>query len=389
MFGGGTNGYPFVARIGSALHARYVRLSLDDMQYMHLSKVEIYVRSEFVVLIDYLERFDIPYQQISRIIGSYKLTKSDTSQTNAIVGIRIDYSGRFGNLLIQYINVIQLAERTGLKYIMLGRHELLDLKMEFTLNGIRISPPDQPLPPDGMLLTGEFFNSDDFVPVLSPFLRFLPQDEVDSSRVVHNYLVPYVLTGIPVDGEQHFEDELTIHIRSGDVFKSDDPVTYGYRQPPLSFYILVIERMQKAGRINKVRLVFEDRGNPCVDALSIWLADQLIPCRIQNASLREDMSALVNAPHLVFGHGTFGYGACRLSRKIKTVHFFAPQLGGSYECMPNIEEVYRVWDMEDKYIKAFEYGKPFGPEEGWRRTPAMMNTMITYPEEWLRIERLR
>jgi hypothetical protein len=101
------------------------------------------------------------------------------------------------------------------------------------------------------------------------------------------------------------------------------------------------------------------------------------------------MSALIDAPHLVFGHGTFGYAACRLSKRIETVHFFQPELGGAYGAIPTIEEVFAVSDARGEYIKAFEYGKPFGPSDGWRNTPEMRTRMLTYPGEFLHIEELK
>ncbi len=319
----------------------------------------------------------------------YVLERAENAVSYEIVGLKINRCGRFGNLLHQSINVIRLAKRTGLKIIQLGYHELLDVKTAFTLQGITFLPSQASLPADGAFISGDFFNTDDFMPVLQPFLRFRPEDELEFTNIAHDFVRLHMLTGIPIPGESHPADELTIHIRAGDIFSSDHPEAgLCYRQPPLSFYILVISRMRDDGRINKVRLVFEDRGNPCVDALEIWLEQQSIPYRVTSGSLHQDMSALVDAPHLVFGYGTFGYAACRLSKTIETVHFFEPELGGRYEYIPTIGEVFVVSDRAGKYSKAWTYGEPFDAKDAWHNTPELRALMLDYPIDWLKVEEL-
>ena len=132
-------------------------------------------------------------------------------------------------------------------------------------------------------------------------------------------------------------------------------------------------------------MVFEDRGNPCVDALETWLRDQGITTRLQCGSLHQDMSALIDAPHLVLGHGTFGYAACRLSRRVKTLHYFEPELGGAYGSIGVIDQVFSVSDARGGYFKAYEYAKPFCDNEGWFNTAEDRALMLSYPVEALSI----
>lgn len=388
VFGARGQGKPLELHIGSRLAVRYVRLSLDDRQSLHLAQVEVLSRKSLLAASAFCHRWGLERLRSLRTQSHYTFEQNALSRHNEVVGLRIDYKGRFGNLLHQYINAILIARRAGLRYVQLHRHELLDVKASFVEEGITFLPVDARLPINGIFLAGEFFNADDLAPVLGPFLRFTPEDEREITAIVQNIIVPNMLTRVPLPDERHYDDELTIHLRSGDIFEADHPVVFGYRQPPLSFYILIIERMMREGIIAKVRLVFQDRGNPCIDALGSWLADHAIPTREQCGSLHEDVSALVNAPHLVFGHGTFGYAAARLSRCIKTLHFFAPQLGGSYGDIPTIERVFEVTDAAGLYIKAFEWGKPFGPDEGWRNTPEMRATMLGYPIESLKIREI-
>jgi hypothetical protein len=264
-----------------------------------------------------------------------------------------------------------------LKIIQLGYHELFDIRNPCLEDGITYLPMADDLPSSGAFLSGIFFDSTDFEPVLSPFLVFEPQDEIDHSEVAQNILRKHLLTNVPFHLSDHLDDELVIHIRSGDIFVGDEPVSSWYRQPPLSFYQHVINKMRADGRIKRVRLVYEDEGNPCIEALRDWLRTEDIPFRIQSGSLAEDLAVLIDAPHLVFGHGTFGYAVCRLSKHIQTLHFFSPELGGRYEYMPQIAEVYRVDDVAGNYIKGGVWG---GPDQGeWHNTPEQRALMISYP----------
>jgi hypothetical protein len=131
-----------------------------------------------------------------------------------------------------------------------------------------------------------------------------------------------------------------------------------------------------AGSIDRVRLVFEDRGNPCVDTLEQFLVAEGIPFRTQSGTLWEDLSALVDAPHLVFGFGTFGYSVCRLSTQVETVHYFAPEHGGIYAAIPGIGRVFAVHDRRGEYIKPGE----------WRNTPEQLEMMVSYPADALTFE---
>ena len=388
LFGARGRGRPLELHLGGHLEGRYVRLSLDSKESLHLAQVEVLVSPKALAVSAFCHKFGLERLRSRATQSPYAFEQNAQSRHHDVVGLRIDYKGRFGNLLHQYINAILIARRTCLRYVQLQRHELLDVRAPFVEEGITFLPVDSSLPINGIFLTGEFFNADDFVPLLGPFLRFTAEAEREITAIVQTIIVPHMLTRVPLPDERHFDDEVTIHIRSGDIFEADHPVVYGYRQPPLSFYVLVIERMMREGLVTRVRLVFQDRGNPCVDALCAWLDERAIPTREQCGSLHEDVSALVDAPHLVFGHGTFGYAAARLSRRVRTLHFFAPQLGGSYGDIPTIERVFEVTDIAGRYIKAFEYGKPFGPNEGWRNTPEMRATMLDYPIEALEVREI-
>ena len=384
-FGCRREGHPFELRIGSELRARYIRVSLMERQYLHLSQVQVLVRRQHAALSRFrrqhaLAQFDDRSTDFGR---PYGIEIPTGALCHSIVGLKTTHAGRFGNLLHQYTHMIQLARSTGLSYVQLGQHEILAVRHAFEVDGITFLPPEASLPNVGAFITGSFFDSTPFVPLLSCFLRFGPEEEAMHTEIAQRFVRPHLLTGLPVPGEQHFNDELTIHIRSGDLFVGDQAGNRAYRQPPLSFYTLVIRRMRAEGRISRVRLVFEDRGNPCIDALDAWLRAEGIAFRVQSGTLRSDLSALLDAPHLVFGYGTFGYAICRMSTRVQTLHFFAPELGGCYAHIPAISEVVRVSDREHGYIAAGEVGAASGE---WSNTPEQRYAMLTYPEASLKAE---
>ncbi len=387
-FGGRGHGRPLALWLGGDVRARYLRLSLGERQPLHLAQVEVFARPELVALEAYARRHGLAgFTPRSTDFGRpYGLAAVPGAPLDRVVGLRLSYAGRFGNLALQYSHMIELARRTGLAFVQLGRHELFDLAKPVAVDGLTLLPADAPLPADGLFITGSFFDTGPFAPVLPPFMRFDPADEAFYAGLARRVLRPHLLTGVPLPDERHPADEVTIHLRSGDLFGQATPDA-AYRQPPLSFYRLAVDRLRAEGLVTRARLVFEDRGNPCVDALEAWLAAEGLPCRLQQGTLTEDLSALIDAPHLVFGHGTFGYAACRLSGRIETVHFFAPELGGRYAAIPQIARVVAVSDRDGRYIRAGEWGSGLPGE--WRNTPEQRRTMLDYPASALRVDEVR
>lgn len=396
FFGGGAVGRPLVLPLAGKLKAQFVRLSLTEWAALHLSQVEVFARTTKTMPAEVIAFQN--FQQINRLSAlqlgengwtqdQYALEIDPASELkNSIIGVKVAYAGRFGNFLHQHTHAILFAERTGLKFVQFGPHELFDFSRPIAVSGVELVPSGSALPTGGVILSGVFFNSDPLVPVLSPFHRFAREDEADHSRVALTFLRPLLIPHLSSLDEKP-QDELTIHIRSGDIFGTDEQVRFAswYRQPPLSFYQLVVDELVAAGTINKVLLVFEDRRNPCVDALESWLIEKKISVRAQSESLSGDISALLDAPHLVFGFGTFGYSVCRLSENIKTLHYFAPELGGRYAFIPSIARVFCVTDSEGGYFKAGEWGKVSGDGE-WANTTEQREMMLTYPRAALTIE---
>jgi hypothetical protein len=389
IFGGGPKSSPFEMMLGGQISARYVRISLPETEHLHLSQVQVFTRPDGAAIDDFRNANGLVNLRLKTEDPSkeYRVAyEPNTIHKDRIVGLKISYSSRFGNLFQQYTHAILLAKRTGLKFIQLGSHSLFNVTEAVTIDGITFIPQNAPMPLEGAFLSGIFFDSNDFQPVLSPFLTFTEQDEIEHAEIARTFFRNHLLTGLNFGPKDQPESELTIHIRSGDIFDDSlGPVNTWYRQPPLSFYTLVVDRLLKQGAIDRVKVVYEDRGNPCVDLLEQWLADKGVPTRMQSISLAEDLSALIDAPHLAFGHGTFGYAACRLSLGIKTLHYFEPELGGRYAYIPGIDHVYSVYDARGDYMKAGVWGQT---EEfaDWRNTPEQRAMMGTFPETALALK---
>ncbi len=82
-------------------------------------------------------------------------------------------------------------------------------------------------------------------------------------------------TGCQARSEAKPDDQLLIHIRSGDIFSTW--VAPHYPQPPLAFYKLVIQRLLAEKRIASIKMVFENRLNPVIPALEAYIAEPRCP----------------------------------------------------------------------------------------------------------------
>jgi hypothetical protein len=359
---------------------RYVRVSLAEHQYLHLAQVEVFVRPELIELSRFRTRHGLtnlktrpeqPTTDPNHIVSIESASPHDLY--GPIIGLKLGLSGRFGNLVQQYTNMILFAERTGLRYVQLGQHELAGPTEPISLGDVTLLPHGSALPTGGAFLAGTFYDPRALNPVLSS--DWQTYEEKEQCRVTREVIRPHILGSVAPRRSDRDSRELTVHIRSGDVFGSPDVVHSLYRQPPLAFYTLVVGRLLFEGAIDRVKLVFEDRGNPCVDALEHFLQSKKIPYSTQSGTLAEDLATLVDAAHLVFGFGTFGYSICRLSSHVETVHYFAPEHGGSYGAIPGIGRVFAVHDRQGAFIQPGE----------WHNTPEQRRQMVEYPIDALEI----
>ena len=116
-------------------------------------------------------------------------------------------------------------------------------------------------------------------------------------------------------------------------------------EPPLSFYLAVVEREKPA----RVWLVSEDRGNLCVDAVESALHDRGIEVIPQSAALEDDIRLLLSARRLVVSRGTFAHMIAHLSERLQRLYFFE----SSEENMEVLRalgvEIVRVIDIKGEF----------------------------------------
>jgi hypothetical protein len=371
-FLGGKKGAPLQLPLMRKESARFVRVSLRGKEFLHLSQVEVFA--------DAAQKFRDRYKLHSTTFGGkYQLRpaakhllyniEGETETTDArLIGFRLTPIGRLGNQMIQIINAVVAARRTGVRYIAIVNGGLINLTEPVTFEGITFLPTGAAAPEPGAFLTGNFFYRHDLLPLLDDLSR------QECYQVVQDIIAPLFMKPLPLDKDTKHKDELTVHFRAGDIF-SDPAAAAGYTQPPLAFYTLLTRHLLSTGSIKRVRLVFENLGNPCIERYMDFLKKMKIPFRTQSGTLTEDLTALVNSKYLVFGFGSFGLAVCYLSTHIDTVFCFQSFSDTSYNDMPPVKNVVLIRDRAKKYTKVGE----------WRNSPQQLKLMLDYPESSLEV----
>jgi len=295
---------------------------------------------------------------------AYSLVSAERPHSRALVGLSLYECGAFGNCLIQCLLAISIARNLNLKYIKLpaaDRSEVIGLTAPLTCGGLTFIPGSEPLPPDGAFLSGMYFDLG--IQQLAGALG--PEETRD---IVRTCIRP-LFSRLPQDIPAKPDDELLIHIRSGDIFSTWVAPTYP--QPPLAFYQMVVRRLLAEGRITRIKMVFENRLNPVIAVLEAWIATLGVPLTTQSGSLIDDVVALMNGRYLVFGLGTFGPGVCQLSERVEQVFYFASGWPQHFKSIPTIGRVVEVLDVAGGYTKVGE----------WDNSPERRQLMLDYPPE--------
>ena len=144
------------------------------------------------------------------------------------------------------------------------------------------------------------------------------------------------------------ENDLVIHIRSGDIFKSKPH--HDYVPPPLSYYTKEIDKY----KYDKIHIICEDTKNPVVNELL-----KLCKNAVHNENnLEKDIRIILGATNIIFSIGTFIPSLMLLSNNKKYVY------GKSFNMETGVD------DQEFK-----EYYKIMKP---WKNTIEQRNYILTY-----------
>jgi hypothetical protein len=365
---------PLQLPLAGLVWARFVRVSLDERQPLVLTQVEVFVERPALELIRLRERVGLDVPLLAEAPNaveqmSYGLVGAPGTRDAPLIGLSLVLNPALGNGLMQHTMAIAIARRLGLKYFKLAKRDISGVIARtepVDLGGITFLPSTHPLPEGGWFLEGYFWELEHNSHFAKDLLN--PGEKRDIVRtIIHPLfnLLPSVFEPKP-------EDELIIHIRSGDVFSTW--VNAAYIQPPLAYYTLIIDRFLKAGRITRVKLVYENRMNPVIDALEAHLTARAIPFSVQSGTIVEDTSALVNGRHLAFGFGTLGPAICYLSDSVETLVSFSNGYDHKFREIPTVKNVVEVFEAGD-YIKP----------GGWDNSGDQRRVMLEYPESKLRI----
>lgn len=369
-FGHGPDLPPFTLPLAGRFSVRHVRLRLHEKNFFHLWKVEVLVYGIQSRVMELREQLGMtfPVRDLDANgkgnAGYDVIAATSEDMSGPLIGLDVNDNGAYGNSVVQYATAVEMAQTLGLKYIRAATGKLVKLNAPVVLGDITVLPGGAELPGGGCFLRGNFFFRNHLRPALK---NSTPQSYHD---LVHDHVSQLYKSVLAKKIPRQKTDELTIHIRSGDIFRTW--IHADYVQPPLSFYQLVINQVVDKKRIKRVRLVFEDRGNPVVDALEAFLLASNIPFSCQSGSAEEDIAALIDAPHMVYGVGTFGPAVCQFSDIVESVYYFSPDNSCPFKGIPNIGKIVHISDAGD-YIKPGE----------WKNSPEQRATMVEYPVEKL------
>lgn len=304
------------------------------------------------------------------------LRRAERAPPWPLQSLRLCWYGRFGNNVVQLVHALALAERQGIPRILMPPHPLLDPRA----GGAGVPALVSDAPDDG----GSVLQSELFWPQLFPAtlagLSALQRRQLVQERV--RPLLPQSVQAAAGDPA-----ELVIHLRGGDLFSSRRPAHPSYAQPPLAFYRRCLEEAWRRWPLSRVRLVSQDRRNPCVDALLDVLARQGVSCRLQSGDFVDDLAALLGARVLVASLSSLMGVAVLLSHRLEGLFTFAEAAGGpleGYGCLgPLSGAAAGAWGVTHLDLRD-RAGGYFRPGE-WRNAPEQRALMLDYPDASLEI----
>lgn len=281
--------------------------------------------------------------------------------------ISISVLNRFSNALIQIAHAVLFAHGVKARKVFIPEcqriRDILPKGNKFSCQGlgvtIVIGNPDA----RGSCLEGRFLHA-----------RFSQKEFYKNLPSTYEVIRTFSQATRLYDPERILgADELVIHIRSGDIFKSQGaPPHPDYGQPPLSFYRKAVQHAKP--RI--VHLVYQDMCNPVIRPLKIWLREQAIPfTRRMKSSLRRDVKTLLSAQTLVAGRGTFIPGVVSLGEHLKTLYCFHEPL---YLLGRQGVTHHVIKDRSGLYVNAIQ-------RYNWKNSSEQRELMLSYPDDELEL----
>jgi|UniRef100_A0A6C0ITG4 hypothetical protein len=154
------------------------------------------------------------------------------------------------------------------------------------------------------------------------------------------------------------ENELVIHIRSGDQLITSNP-NPKYIMAPVCYYKKIIDE----NNYEKIQIVCEDTLNPCVNQL-LKLYPKII---YKRNTLVDDIKIILGAKHIVSTIGTFIPALCWFSNNIEKIYAVSYDFTLYEKIYPKIDEI-KIIKMEDYKNKMVK----------WKNNPEQKRLMLEY-----------
>ncbi len=305
----------------------------------------------------------------------YEIESGGADFDGYVSAVRIvDGPVRFGNAVYQILFSTLVARYLGCGTVGLRRFALRPVNLPIETGWVTYCRgEDMAKTPT---LAGPFFNTYSF----GSLLQAVPAESaLQAIEVCLKPLFNQLLSG----AENLDDDVLVLHFRSGDIFHGEVR-ELDYVQPPASYYTKAIEWGQRHLGISRVRLVYEDRGNPAVAVTEAFLRDRSLPFESQSLTVEEDLRTLLGAKHLVAGVGSFCEAVALLSSKLQTlISFRNIELfqDHHWSAEPFLLGILRARGTKSVLVK--DIGEGFIPPLTWINSPSQLQLICTFPSELL------
>jgi hypothetical protein len=304
---------------------------------------------------------------------------SDTSSFDgSIKSLKLRFNGRWGNYVLQLINMCHIAEKLGAERIYACSTEIFLLE-SVTINDIVFDDVTNSTCERDFQLEGVFFDIESFGALA---------DGLDANRR-HELALKYVrplMAPLRQNSDLIGPNDLVVHIRSGDIFQGEEGAGgsalggFFYVQPPLAFYTIIAAAVAQSG-IEHVVIISEDSLNPTIFPLveALQKAKFAVSVRL-NHDLNSDLNCMLAARRVVFANGTIGIAVALLSTAIAHGFFFRKEATGSVR---NVD-----YFLGDHLIKHFVIDDDEGyiRKGEWKNNQEQRSLMLTFPETALRFE---
>lgn len=301
--------------------------------------------------IEYAEGDDpdaVSRQNRLKIYGDARRAAAATGLDSLTLG----RAGFFGNNVIQLVNAIMIAERTGIPLV---RHEFPAFGPAPRGLPVRLQSGRAPRWRREVGLRGRFF-----LRYNNAILR--ERNAAEFMDVVDRYLRPAFRWGVAPE-----KGLLALNLRGGkDLFGRDTPPEF-YGQPPLSFYIGAAEAAIAAHEIKRIAIVHQDELNPVLPALRDWARSTGLPLDCVSHGPEGDAKALGAAEHIVMGCTTFTEAVALLSKGLISIATFGRQ------------HLVEPLDLGVPVRRRFEDDGTYKPAKFWSGSAAERAQMLDFP----------